>query len=79
MPSSCPEKWRGGREAREAWMRARREPPKSREKTFSLSFQRYREWRRRKLEIDSSDIALRFPVYWFCWRAQCRMAYRRGT
>ena len=40
---------------------------------------RRRMYKRRAEEADASDIAIRFPVYWFCWRAQCRMAYRRGT
>ena len=65
----------GDREGSQAWMRERMRFRAAHDRVPC----RRRMYKRRAEEADASDIAIRFPVYWFCWRAQCRMAYRRGT
>ena len=64
--------------------------PRSEQKTFQwrsrLSSVRHRYWSdieagwRRDRELEKrerhGDIAFHYPIFWTCWRSQCRLAFR---
>jgi len=68
---------RGNREGKQAWMRERTGRARRAKYEKKLLLRRMYKRRRPRTEgADTSDLARRFPVFWFCWRAQCKLVSR---